>query len=65
MYIFQAGSKLFVEAANGFFKDQLLFGTSYPFRPMKQTIEDFIKLGFKDEILDNLFYKNAKRVLSL
>ncbi|RBQ26088.1 amidohydrolase family protein [Arcobacter sp. CECT 9188] len=65
MYLFQAGSKLFVEAANGFFKDQLLFGTSYPFRPMKQTIEDFLELGFKDEILDNLFNKNAKRVLGI
>nr|WP_252981555.1 hypothetical protein [Aliarcobacter butzleri] len=32
---------------------------------MKQTIEDFLKLGFKDEILDNLFYKNAERVLNL
>ena len=65
MYLFQAGSKLFVEAANGFMKDQLLFGTSYPFRPMKQTIDDFLGLGFKDEILDNLFYKNAQRVLKI
>jgi predicted TIM-barrel fold metal-dependent hydrolase len=32
---------------------------------MKQTIDDFLELGFKDEILDNLFHKNAKRILKL
>lgn len=65
MYLFQPGSKLFVEAANSFLNEQLLFATSYPFRPMKQTIDDFLDLGFKEEILDNLFHKNAQRVLKL
>ncbi len=65
MYIFQAGSSLYVEAANGFLRDQLLFGSSYPFRAMRQTVDDYLTLGFKDDVLDHVFYKNAERLLKL
>lgn len=65
MYIFLPGSHLYVEAANGFLRDQLLFGSSYPFRAMGQTVEDFLKLGFKENVLDNVLFKNAERVLKL
>lgn len=65
MYLFAPGGKLYVEAANGVLQDQFLFGTSYPFRAMGQTVEDFIKLGWKDEVLDKVLYGNAQRVLGL
>lgn len=65
MYIFQPGSHLYVEAANGFMRDQLLFGTSYPFRAMKQTVEDFLQLGFKEEVLEAVLRRNAQRILKL
>ena len=65
MYIFQPGGSLYVEAANGFLRDQLLFATSYPFRAMRQTVDDFLNLGFKDEVLDGVLYRNAERVLKL
>jgi predicted TIM-barrel fold metal-dependent hydrolase len=65
MYIFQPGGGLYVEAANGFLRDQLLFGSSYPFRAMRQTVDDFLKLGFKDDVLDDVLYRNAERVLKL
>ena len=65
MYIFQPGSQLYVEAANSFLSEQLLFGSSYPFRAMKQTVDDFAALGFKDEVLDKVFYQNAERVLKI
>jgi predicted TIM-barrel fold metal-dependent hydrolase len=65
MYIFQPGSSLYVEAANSFLRDQLLFATSYPFRAMRQTVDDFLNLGFRDEVLDNVLYKNAERLLKL
>lgn len=65
MYIFQPGSHLYVEAANAFLGDQLLFGSSYPFRAMKQTVDDFAALGFKDAVLDKVFYKNAERLLKI
>lgn len=65
MYIFCPGGKLYVEAANGFMKDQLLFGSSYPFRPMAQSVADYRELGFKDDVLESVMYRNAERVLKL
>jgi predicted TIM-barrel fold metal-dependent hydrolase len=65
MYIFCPGGKLYVEAANGFMKDQLLFGSSYPFRPMAQSVADYRELGFKDDVLESVMFRNAERVLKL
>lgn len=65
MYGFLAGSEVFVSAANGFLADQLLFGSSYPFRPIKQSIEDFLQLGFKENIIDKLLCGNAANLLKL
>lgn len=65
MYLFLPGSQLYIDAANGFLKDQLLFGSSYPFRPMGQSIADAHALGFSDDALDAFFFRNANRVLNL
>lgn len=65
MYGFLAGSEVFVAACNSFLADQLMFGSSYPFRPITQSIEDFLVLGFSDAVLEKLFYKNAARVFAL
>ncbi|MDR2789507.1 MAG: amidohydrolase family protein [Campylobacteraceae bacterium] len=65
MYGFIAGSEVFAKAGNTFLQDQLLFGSSYPFRPIRQSIDDFAALGFDDHILEKLFYKNAARIFNL
>ena len=65
MYLFQPGKDAYVQAANQFLAAQLLFGSSYPFRPIGQSIDDFATLGFKDEVLDSLFYGNAARLFKL
>ena len=65
MYIFMPGGHLYVEAANGFLRDQLLFGTSYPFRAMRQTVDDFMQLGFNESVLDHVLFNNAKRLLGV
>lgn len=65
MYLFAPGGKLYFEAANGVLQDQFLFGTSYPFRAMKQTVDDFIALGWKDSVLEKVLSGNAKRLLKL
>ena len=65
MYLFQPGKDAYVQAANQFLAAQLLFGSSYPFRPIGQSIDDFATLGFKDEVLDGLFYGNAARLFKL
>lgn len=65
MYLFQAGSEAYVQAANGFLGDQLLFGSSYTFRPIGQSIEDAQRLGLKDDVVEKFFFGNAARVLNL
>lgn len=65
MYLFQVGSQAYVEAANSFLGDQLLFGSSYTFRPIKQSIEDASYLGLKDDVLAKFFHGNAVRLLDL
>lgn len=65
MYTFAPGGGLYVEAANGFMKNQFLFGSSYPFRPMKQGVEDFQALGLSDEAYAAATYENAAHLLDL
>lgn len=65
MYIFAPGGGLYVEAANGCMKNQILFGSSYPFRPMAQSINDYHLLGFREDVIDAVMYRNANRVLKL
>lgn len=65
MYLFMPGAKLYVEAANGFMRDQLLFGTSYPFRPMRQSVDDATRLGLNEEAFANVMWRNANRLLKL
>ena len=65
MYIFAPGGKLYVEAANGCMRQQILFGSSYPFRPMAQSINDYRMLGFDEGVIDDVMFGNAKRVLKL
>lgn len=65
MYTFAPGGKLYIEAANGFMKEQFMFGSSFPFRPMKQGVEDFEALGLMPDALENALWRNANRALKL
>lgn len=64
MYLFLPGSEVLVDAANGFLSEQLLFGSSYPFRPITQSIEDAQRLGLREHVLDKFFYANARQLLT-
>jgi predicted TIM-barrel fold metal-dependent hydrolase len=65
VYHFTPGSAAYVEAANGFMADQLLFGTAYPIRPLRQTVEDFSRLGLKPDSLEKALFKNGRALLGL
>lgn len=65
MYTFAPGGRRYVEAANGFMRDQFLFGSSYPFRPMRQGVEDICALGLEDEPLQQALGGNAARLFGL
>ncbi len=59
MYLFAPGGRRYAEAASGFLCDQLLFGSSFPFRPMRQSVADLRATGLGDEILAKVFAGNA------
>lgn len=65
MYMFQPGHEAWVQAANSFLGDQLLFGSSYPFRPIRQSVQDALALGFSESALERVMYTNAARLLKL
>jgi predicted TIM-barrel fold metal-dependent hydrolase len=57
------GSQHYVEAANFYLADRLLFASSYPSRPMKRSVEDFKRLPLRPEVLEKALYKNAQWIL--
>ncbi len=65
MYVFAPGAGRYVEAANGFMGDQFVFGSSFPFRPMRQSVEDFRALGLRPDVLDKALSQVARRILNL
>ncbi|MCC6534204.1 MAG: amidohydrolase [Burkholderiales bacterium] len=65
MYIFAPGGKAYVEAANGSLRDQIVYGSAYPLRPLVQTVADNRNLGFEASVLSQYFSDNAKRIFKL
>lgn len=65
MYLFAPGGERYAEAAKGFLSDQLLFGSSYPFRPIGQSVADLAGLRLPEEIAEKVAWRNAVRVLGL
>ncbi|MHB8619210.1 MAG: amidohydrolase family protein [Chloroflexota bacterium] len=65
MYLFgMAGWRDYVDAGNGYLQDRFLFGTAYPFVPLKEGLQRFREL-FRPEVLPKLTSENARRVLKL
>lgn len=66
MYMFNMpGAQDYVTAANYFLQDRFLFGTAYPYIPHKVAVSMFKEMGFKEEVLPKVFWKNAARALNL
>lgn len=64
MCFFQPGQEAYRAAANSFLADQFLFGSSYRFRPIRQSIDDAAS-GLRDDVLERVFHGNAERLLRL
>jgi hypothetical protein len=50
---------------NGRLQDKFMFGSDYPEIPVKRWLEEFEKGGYKPEVIEKVFYKNAQRILGL
>ena len=65
MYLFAPGGARYADAAKGFLADQLLFGSSYPFRPLAQSVSDLLSLGLDEERVEKIAWRNSARLLRL
>lgn len=64
-YLFMPGGELFVQAANGFLRDQLLYGSAYPVRELDACLDDYMKLGLNEAALEATLGATARRVFKL
>ncbi|PWB95246.1 amidohydrolase family protein [Methylosinus sporium] len=65
MYLFAPGGRRYADAASGCLADQVLFGSSYPFRPLGQSVADFLRLDLDEEVIEKVAWRNAARLLRL
>jgi len=59
------GAQDWVDAANHFLGDRILYGSSYPVRPLKQSLEEFRRFSYKPSVLENLLAKNAATLFGI
>lgn len=66
MYMYNMpGAQDYVVAANSFLSERFLFGSGYPYIPLKRAVDLFLAMPFEEAILPNILYKNMARVLGL
>ena len=59
------GAHEFIKAAKFFLGDRLLFGTAYPSRPLRESIEAFLQWNLSQELREKILFRNAARVLGI
>lgn len=57
------GTDEYVAAANATISDRILYGSAYPIRPLKQSLDTFRTLSLTDEAMENALWRNAARLL--
>jgi predicted TIM-barrel fold metal-dependent hydrolase len=63
LYFFVPGGNRYVEAMRGALKDQFLFGTAYPLRPLVQTVDDCRAFDLGEAVSRKFFADNARPLL--
>lgn len=59
------GAQDWVDAANHYLGDRILYASSYPVRPLKQSLEEFRRFSYKPEVLENLLWRNAAALFGI
>ena len=55
-------NSVYVEAANTYLGEQILFGSTYPVASFSSVLKGYEQAGFKADVLDNMLFKNAQRL---
>ncbi|MBI4596615.1 MAG: amidohydrolase [Candidatus Tectomicrobia bacterium] len=58
-------SDSFRKEVGGRLQDKFMFGTDYPVLSPERLINDYHQVGFTDQVLEKVLYKNAIRILNL
>ena len=59
------GAHEYIKAAKFFLGDRLLFGTAYPSRPLKESVDAFLEWDLSTELQEKILYRNAARLLRI
>lgn len=43
----------------------ITFGSDYPSMPYARILTEWKELGYKDEVMEKIFHRNAERILGL
>lgn len=59
------GHLKWVEAANTFLQDRMIFGSSYPLMGTRAMVDAYSKLPYTDSVREKVMYTNAARLLDI
>ena len=54
-----------MKAANGFIKDRVIFGSTFPIMHIKNMVDVYLNWGFSEDVLPKVMYKNALAFLGM
>ncbi len=64
MYMVNApGQRDYVDAANYFLSDKLMFGSAYPILSIADTLQHYLHCGIQEKVLPDILYRNAVSAL--
>jgi predicted TIM-barrel fold metal-dependent hydrolase len=55
----------YVTAANSYFQDRTLFGTSYPSKPLTPMVKAYSEWGWQSGVLEKVLHRNARRLMRI
>ncbi len=58
-------ARTYVDAANCYLADRMLWGTAYPTQNLEEGTRDFLAMGWEPAIVDKIAYSNAAKLLGL
>ncbi len=64
MYMINApGQRDYVDAANYFLSEKLMFGSAYPILSIADAVQHYLHCGVREDVLPNIMYNNALAAL--
>lgn len=64
MYMVNApGQRDYVDAANYFLSEKLMFGSAYPILSIADAVQHYLHCGVREDVLPNIMYNNALAAL--